>query len=62
MVVTTPFAQIIHETPSIQTREKNPADCLLTHTYCLRCFIQVRDTMRAVEVMDTLAGYLAGVR
>ena len=37
-----------------QTHGVNPADCLLTHTYCPECFTQVMETMRAAQVMETL--------
>lgn len=30
-----------------KTHGANPADCLLTHTYCPRCFTQVMDRMKA---------------
>lgn len=32
----------------------NPADCLLTHTYCSGCFTQVRESMRAAYVVETM--------
>ena len=38
-----------------KTHGVNPADCLQTHTYCPGCFTQVMDTIRAAQVMKTLA-------
>jgi len=38
-----------------KTHGVNPDDCLQTHTYCPGCFTQVMDTIRAAQVMDTLA-------
>ena len=32
----------------------NPADCLLTHTYCPKCFTQVMAGIRAAQVKETL--------
>ena len=29
-----------------KTHGANPADCLLTHTYCLKCFTKVQETVR----------------
>ena len=37
-----------------KTHGVNPADCLLTHTYCPGCFTQAMETIRAVQVMPTL--------
>ena len=37
-----------------QTHGVNPADCLLTHTYCPKCFTQVMDRIRAAQVKETL--------
>ena len=36
-----------------KTHGVNPADCVLTHTYCPGCFTQVMETMRAAQVMET---------
>lgn len=30
-----------------KTQGVNPSDCLLTHTYCPKCFTQLTDRMRA---------------
>ena len=38
-----------------KTHGVNPANCLQTHTYCPGCFTQVMATIRAVQVMETLA-------
>ena len=38
-----------------KTHGVNPDDCLQTHTYCPGCFTQMMDTIRAVQVMETLA-------
>ena len=38
-----------------ETHGVNTADCLQTHTYCPGCFTQVMDTIRAAQVMETLA-------
>jgi hypothetical protein len=32
-----------------KTHGVNPADCLLTHTYCPGCFMQVRDGIRGSQ-------------
>jgi hypothetical protein len=37
-----------------QTHGVNPADCLLTHTYCPKCFTQVMDRIRSAQVRETL--------
>jgi hypothetical protein len=37
-----------------KTHGVNPADCLLTHTYCPKCFTQVMDRIRAAQVRETL--------
>ena len=42
-----------------KTHGVNPADCIQTHTYCPRCFTQVRETMRTAQVMETFDGSLA---
>ncbi len=38
-----------------KTHGVNPASCLQTHTYCPGCFTQVMATIRAAQVMTTLA-------
>jgi len=38
-----------------KTHGVNPADCLQTHTYCPGCFTQVMETIRAAQVLTTLA-------
>jgi len=38
-----------------ETHGVNPADCLQTHTYCPKCLTQVMETIKAVQVMPTLA-------
>jgi hypothetical protein len=38
-----------------KTHGVNPANCLQTHTYCPGCFTQVMATIRAAQVMTTLA-------
>jgi hypothetical protein len=38
-----------------KTHGVNPACCLQTHTYCPGCFTQVMETIRAAQVMKTLA-------
>jgi len=38
-----------------KTHGVNPASCLQTHTYCPGCFTQVMETIRATQVMTTLA-------
>jgi hypothetical protein len=37
------------------THGVNPADCLHTHSYCPGCFTQAMETIRAAQVMGTLA-------
>jgi hypothetical protein len=37
-----------------KTHGVHPAKCLQTHTYCPGCFTQVRETIRAAQVMETL--------
>ena len=36
-----------------KTHVGNPADYVLTHTYCPGCFTQVMETIRAAQVMET---------
>jgi hypothetical protein len=38
-----------------KTHGVNLADCLQTHTYCPGCFTQVMETIKAAQVMETLA-------
>ena len=38
-----------------KTHGVNPSNCLQTHTYCPGCFMQVMETIRAAQVMKTLA-------
>jgi hypothetical protein len=38
-----------------KTHGINPVNCLQTHTYCPGCFTQVMETIRAAQVMTTLA-------
>ena len=38
-----------------KTHGVNPADRLQTHTYCPGCFTQMMETIRATQVMKTLA-------
>jgi hypothetical protein len=38
-----------------KTHGVNPASCIQTHTYCPECFTQVMETIRAAQVMTTLA-------
>ena len=37
-----------------KTHGVNPADCLLTHTYCPKCFTQVMARIRSAQVRETL--------
>lgn len=34
----------------------NPADCLLTHTYCPGCFTRVMERMKAAAIIEGLGG------
>lgn len=38
-----------------KTHGINPAECLHTHTYCPGCLTQAMETIRAAQVMETLA-------